>query len=68
MTPKVGPAIDIVSYESQKTAVSRPRSTGYVAFETVMNRTFSDIRNGSDAQSSPAAAQRTLERQLKGLN
>ncbi len=68
MTPKVGPAIDIISYESQKTAVGRPRSKGYVAFETVMNRTFSDIRNGSDAQSSLAAAQRTLERQLKRLN
>lgn len=68
MTPKIGPAIDIISYESQKTAVGRPRSTGFVAFETVMNRTFSDIRNGADAESSLAAAQRTLERQLKRLN
>ncbi len=41
----------ILSYELQHTAVSRPRTVGYVIFEQIMNRAFSDVRNGADAKS-----------------
>ncbi len=45
----VGPAArDIISYELAHTAVQRPRSVAYVTFEDVMNRAFSDIRDGAD--------------------
>ena len=67
LTPKIGPAIDIISYESQKTAVGRPRSIGYVAYETVMNRAFSDIRNGADVEQTLTTAQKTLDRQMARL-
>jgi multiple sugar transport system substrate-binding protein len=49
MTDKVGPVLDIMVHEMANTAVVRPRSVGYVAFETEMNQAFSDIRNGGDA-------------------
>lgn len=41
----------ILSYELQHTAVSRPRTVGYVVFEQIMNRAFSDVRNGADVKS-----------------
>ena len=41
----------ILSYELQHTAISRPRTIGYVVFEQIMNRAFSDVRNGADAKS-----------------
>lgn len=41
----------ILGYELQHTAVSRPRTIGYVVFEQIMNRAFSDVRNGADARS-----------------
>jgi ABC-type glycerol-3-phosphate transport system substrate-binding protein len=41
----------ILGYELQHTAVSRPRTVGYVVFEQIMNRGFSDVRNGADAKS-----------------
>lgn len=49
LKPKIGPITEIMTYELKETAVLRPRSVGYVAFETAMQRAFSDIRNGSDA-------------------
>ena len=67
MTPEIGPAIDIISYESQNTAVGRPRSVGYVAFETVMNRAFSDIRNGANVEQTLTTAQKALGRQMDRL-
>lgn len=57
---KAGPASEILTYEIANTAVGRPRSVGYVAFEEVMNKTFSDIRNGSD----PAGALKQAQTQL----
>ena len=64
MTDKIGPVIDIITYETQNTAVGRPRTVGYVAFETVMNKAFSDIRNGAEAKAALDDAQSQLERQL----
>ena len=40
---------DLISYEVENTAVSRPTSVGYVQFEAEMNKAFADIRNGADA-------------------
>jgi multiple sugar transport system substrate-binding protein len=39
---------DIVQNELANNAVARPTSVGYVDFESVMNKAFADIRNGSD--------------------
>ena len=41
----------ILDYELKNTAVSRPRTIGYVLFEDIMNRAFSDVRDGGDAKS-----------------
>jgi multiple sugar transport system substrate-binding protein len=68
LDPKVGPdAKKIMTYELADTAVSRPRSIGYVAFETVMNKAFSDIRNGSDVESTLKQAQQQLTSQLRRI-
>lgn len=65
LDPKVGPdAKKIMTYELADTAVSRPRSIGYVAFETVMNKAFSDLRNGADVQKTLDFAQQQLKSQL----
>ncbi|RKP53705.1 sugar ABC transporter substrate-binding protein [Pararobbsia silviterrae] len=44
------PYAALLPYELKNTAVSRPRTVGYVAFEEVMNKAFSDVRNGADAK------------------
>lgn len=64
LTPKIGPAIDIITYETEKTAVSRPRSVGYVAFETTLNKAFADIRNGADVEKTLQQAQDQLKSAL----
>jgi multiple sugar transport system substrate-binding protein len=51
----------IMQYEIAHTAVHRPTSVGYVDFESVMNKAFSDIRNGS----SPAARLKQATQELK---
>ena len=47
-----GPGSDgygaILDEELNHTAVSRPRTVGYVVFEEIMNKAFSDVRNGAD--------------------
>ncbi len=65
--PKVGPVIDLLTYEMANTAVGRPRTIGYVAFETVMNKAFSDIRNGADAKQVLEEAQRQLTSTLRRI-
>jgi multiple sugar transport system substrate-binding protein len=63
--PEVGPAVqEIMAHEVANTAVSRPRTVGYVAFEEVMNRAFSDIRNGADVRETFEAASQQLESTL----
>jgi multiple sugar transport system substrate-binding protein len=49
-----------MTYELANNSVSRPRSIGYVAFEEIMNRAFSDIRNGSAVQATLDQAQQQL--------
>lgn len=57
----------IMTYELAKTAVSRPRSVGYVAFEEVMNRTFSDLRNGADVKATLEQGQSELTSALSRI-
>lgn len=64
---KIGPAIDIINYELQNSAVGRPRTVGYVAFETIMNKAFSDIRNGANASEILKAADKQLTRQMSRI-
>ncbi|RWF85516.1 MAG: sugar ABC transporter substrate-binding protein [Mesorhizobium sp.] len=66
-TEKIGPAIDIINYELQNTAVARPRTIGYVTFETLMIKAFGDIRNGADVSDTLKAADQQLTRQLSRL-
>jgi multiple sugar transport system substrate-binding protein len=55
---------DIVQYAIANTSVSRPISVGYVDFESVLNKAFADIRNGTDAPTRLAQANQELERVL----
>lgn len=65
LDPEVGPAAkEIMTYELAKNSVSRPRSIGYVAFEEIMNRAFSDIRNGADVTTTLQQAQDQLNSTL----
>lgn len=66
--PVVGPMVkEVMTYELADSAVARPRSAGYVAFEEVMKRAFSDIRNGADVKTTLEAAQAQLTSALSRL-
>ncbi|MFF1592998.1 ABC transporter substrate-binding protein [Streptomyces sp. NPDC058286] len=58
---------EIMRYELEHTAVSRPRSIGYTQFESVMASAFSDIRNGSPAETRLAKASDELVRTWERL-
>jgi multiple sugar transport system substrate-binding protein len=55
----------VVEGELSSSAVSRPTTTGYVDFETVMNKAFADIRNGSDPAQRLQSATKELDSVLK---
>jgi multiple sugar transport system substrate-binding protein len=55
---------DIVEYAIANTSVSRPVTTGYVDFESVMNKAFADIRNGTAASTRLTQAGQELDRTL----
>ncbi len=50
----------LVRYELANTAVHRPRTIGWVDFEQIMNKSFSDVRNGADATNTLKAADKQL--------
>ncbi|MFG1951099.1 extracellular solute-binding protein [Micromonospora sp. NPDC048830] len=54
----------LLTTDTDEHAVRRPPSVGYVDFETIVNKAFSDIRNGGDPAKILAAAQDALDRQL----
>jgi multiple sugar transport system substrate-binding protein len=54
----------IVANEIASNAVPRPVTTGYVDFESVMNKAFADIRNGSDPAQRLQQAAQELDRVL----
>jgi multiple sugar transport system substrate-binding protein len=52
---------DVVEEELSTTAVSRPTTTAFVDFETVINKAFADIRNGANAAERLKAASQELD-------
>jgi multiple sugar transport system substrate-binding protein len=54
----------IIEHELAENAVHRPTTAGFVDFETVMNKAFSDIRNGTDPAQRLEEAQQELDRVL----
>ena len=54
-------AAAIIDYETQNTAVPRVPTVGYVEFEEILGRAYSDIRNGSDPAGALQAASDELE-------
>jgi ABC-type glycerol-3-phosphate transport system substrate-binding protein len=56
------PLTAIIRNELAKNAVARPTSVGYVDFETIMNKAFADIRNGTDPTSRLQQASGELKR------
>ena len=58
------PLAAIIQQELATNAVPRPTTTGYVDFETVMNKAFADIRNGTDAAQRLQQASQELDRVL----
>lgn len=54
-------AAAIIDHETSKTAVNRVATVGYIEFETIMNQTFADIRNGADAKTSLDKATTSLK-------
>lgn len=54
-------AAAVVAYETENTAVGRVPTAGYIEFEDIMGRAFSDIANGADPQQALESAQSQLE-------
>jgi multiple sugar transport system substrate-binding protein len=61
---RYGQIADIIRYSLANTSVSRPVSVGYVEFESVMNKAFADIRNGTAAPARLQQATGELDRAL----
>ncbi len=57
--------IRISAKESQETAVSRPKTPGYLEWETNMNRAFENIKNGTDPKEALDNAAEEIDRLLK---
>jgi ABC-type glycerol-3-phosphate transport system substrate-binding protein len=55
----------IATYEAQKTAVSRPLTPGYLDWETLYNKSYEDIKNGTDPKKALDEAASQMDRQLK---
>lgn len=47
---------DLMTYEIQNTAVNRPRTVGYVQFQSIMNQALADIASGQEPASRLAKA------------
>lgn len=54
-------AAEIIDYETSTTAFPRLSTVGYVEFEEIIGRAFSDVRNGADARAALEAASTELE-------
>jgi multiple sugar transport system substrate-binding protein len=54
-------AATVIEYETEHTAVGRVSTAGYIEFEDIMGRAFSDIANGADPKQALDSAQSQLE-------
>lgn len=59
--PRMAGVVDLMKYELANTATLRLQNVGYVEFEDVMTRTFSDIINGADPAEALSAATMELD-------
>lgn len=57
----------IIEYEVSNTSIPRPRSIGYLQFETILGTAFSDIRNGLDVTATLEKANADLVEALSQL-
>ncbi|MET9021916.1 sugar ABC transporter substrate-binding protein [Actinopolymorpha sp. NPDC004070] len=53
-------AAQVVDYETKHTSVGRVSTVGYIEFEDIIGRAFSDIANGADPKSALESAQTQL--------
>jgi ABC-type glycerol-3-phosphate transport system substrate-binding protein len=51
--------------EASNTAVARPKTPGYLEWETLMDKAFNDIKNGTDPKQALDGAVSQIDRQLK---
>ena len=61
---QAGTLSELIAIDTEKYAVHRPSSVGYVEFEVAINKAFSDIRNGGDVGNILDNTQDELVRQL----
>jgi multiple sugar transport system substrate-binding protein len=59
--PRMAGSIDLMKSELAHTSIQRLQTVGYVEFEDVMTRTFSDIINGADTKKALQAASDELD-------
>ncbi len=57
--------IRIAAKESRETAVPRPKTPGYLEWETNMNRAFENIKNGTDPKEALDRAASEIDNLLK---
>ncbi|GIN71438.1 bicyclomycin resistance protein [Bacillus sp. J14TS2] len=55
----------LAAYEAENTAVPRPITPGYLEWESLVNKAYEDIKNGSDPKESLDDAVQQIDRQLK---
>jgi multiple sugar transport system substrate-binding protein len=65
--PRMAGVVDLMKYELENTSTLRLQTVGYVEFEDVMTRTFSDIINGTDAEQALTAAEAELDEAWEAL-
>lgn len=55
----------LAAYEAENTAVPRPITPGYQEWESLVNKAYEDIKNGSDPKEALDTAVQQIDRQLK---
>lgn len=58
-------SMKLAVYESMNTAKPRPQLAGYAEWQSVMEKTYSDIMNGSDPKEALDSAVKEIDKQLK---
>ena len=59
--PRMAGAVPLMKYELATTATLRLQTVGYVEFEDVLTKTYSDIINGADPQKALESASKDLD-------
>jgi multiple sugar transport system substrate-binding protein len=55
---------DLLTYESNNTAVPRPMTPGYLEYESILTNAFDDIRNGADIDTTLSNTEDQIDRSL----